>query len=136
MRIAQEEVFGPVLSIIPFDSDDEAIEIANGSIYGLAAGVWTASINRALKMAHALEAGTVWINTYRAVEPAVAVRRLQAVGIRPRERLARDSRVRAGEKRLDRDDRGRHAEPVHRPLIAQKLFNGGPLSSMIPVLRS
>jgi aldehyde dehydrogenase (NAD+) len=69
MRIAQEEVFGPVLSIIPFDSDDEAIEIANGSIYGLASGVWTASINRALKMAHALEAGTVWINTYRVSSP-------------------------------------------------------------------
>jgi acyl-CoA reductase-like NAD-dependent aldehyde dehydrogenase len=69
MRIAQEEVFGPVLSIIPFDSDEEAIEIANGSIYGLASGVWTASINRALKMAHALEAGTVWINTYRVSSP-------------------------------------------------------------------
>ena len=69
MRIAQEEVFGPVLSVIPFDSDDEAIEIANGSIYGLASGVWTASINRALKMAHALEAGTVWINTYRVSSP-------------------------------------------------------------------
>jgi acyl-CoA reductase-like NAD-dependent aldehyde dehydrogenase len=65
MRIAQEEVFGPVLAIIPFDDDDEAIEIANGSIYGLAAGVWTSDIGRCLKMAHALEAGTVWINTYR-----------------------------------------------------------------------
>jgi aldehyde dehydrogenase (NAD+) len=69
MRIAQEEVFGPVLSIIPFDSDDEAIAIANGTIYGLASGVWTADIGRALKMAHALEAGTVWINTYRVSSP-------------------------------------------------------------------
>jgi aldehyde dehydrogenase (NAD+) len=67
MRIAQEEVFGPVLGIIPFDDDEEAIEIANGTLYGLAAGAWTQSINRALTMAERLEAGTVWINTYRAV---------------------------------------------------------------------
>ncbi len=67
MRIAQEEVFGPVLSIIPFDTEDEAIRIANGTVYGLAAGVWTTSIRRALIMAERLEAGTVWVNTYRAV---------------------------------------------------------------------
>jgi aldehyde dehydrogenase (NAD+) len=65
MRIAKEEVFGPVLGIIPFDDDEEAIAIANSSIYGLAAGVWTADIGRCLKMAHRLESGTVWINTYR-----------------------------------------------------------------------
>ncbi len=69
MRIAQEEVFGPVLSIIPFTSDEEAIEIANGTAYGLAAGVWTADIGRCLKMAQALEAGTVWVNTYRVSSP-------------------------------------------------------------------
>jgi aldehyde dehydrogenase (NAD+) len=69
MRIAQEEVFGPVLSIMKFGSDEEALEIANGSIYGLAAGVWTSSINRALKMAHELESGTVWTNTYRVSSP-------------------------------------------------------------------
>jgi (Z)-2-((N-methylformamido)methylene)-5-hydroxybutyrolactone dehydrogenase len=67
MRIAQEEVFGPLLGIIPFDDDDEALEIANGTLYGLAAGVWTQSISRALTMAERLEAGTVWVNTYRAV---------------------------------------------------------------------
>ena len=66
MRIAQEEVFGPVLAIIPFDDDDDAVSIANGTIYGLAAGVWTKSMNRALTMSQRLEAGTVWINTYRA----------------------------------------------------------------------
>jgi aldehyde dehydrogenase (NAD+) len=67
MRIANEEVFGPVLSIIPFEDEDEAVEIANNSIYGLAAGVWTQSIQRALAMPARLEAGTVWVNTYRAV---------------------------------------------------------------------
>ena len=57
MRIAQEEVFGPVLSVIPFDDDEDAIEIANGTIYGLAAGVWTADIGRCLKMARRLVTG-------------------------------------------------------------------------------
>jgi aldehyde dehydrogenase (NAD+) len=69
MRIAQEEVFGPVLSIMMFETDDEALEIANGSIYGLAAGVWTADIGRCLTVAQKLEAGTVWINTYRVSSP-------------------------------------------------------------------
>jgi len=67
MRIANEEVFGPVLSIIPFEDEDEAVRIANGTVYGLAAGVWTSSIRRALVMSERLEAGTVWVNTYRAV---------------------------------------------------------------------
>jgi aldehyde dehydrogenase (NAD+) len=67
MRIANEEVFGPVLSIIPFDNEEDAVRIANGTIYGLAAGVWTTSIRRALAMSEQLEAGTVWVNTYRAV---------------------------------------------------------------------
>ena len=67
MRIAQEEVFGPVLSIIRFDSDDEAIAIANDIAFGLAAGVWTQSVNRAIKVSNAIRAGTIWVNTYRAV---------------------------------------------------------------------
>jgi len=67
MRIAREEVFGPILSIIPFEDDEEAVEIANDTIYGLAAGVWTSSIRRAFTMADRIRAGTVWINTYRAV---------------------------------------------------------------------
>jgi aldehyde dehydrogenase (NAD+) len=65
MRIAREEVFGPVLCVIPFDDEEDAIRIANSSVYGLAAGVWTSDIGRCLKMAARLEAGTVWINTYR-----------------------------------------------------------------------
>ena len=67
MRIAQEEVFGPVLAVIPFADEDEAIAIGNDVVYGLAAGVWTQNMRRALTMAQKLEAGTVWINTYRAV---------------------------------------------------------------------
>jgi aldehyde dehydrogenase (NAD+) len=65
MRIAREEIFGPVLSLIPFDDDEEAVHIANDTAYGLAAGVWTAGIGRALTMSNRLEAGTVWVNCYR-----------------------------------------------------------------------
>lgn len=67
MRIAQEEVFGPVLSIIKFSTDEEAIEIANDVMYGLAAGVWTQDIGRALTMAKRIRAGTLWVNAYRVV---------------------------------------------------------------------
>jgi len=67
MRIAREEVFGPVLSVIPFEDEEDAIAIANDSPYGLAAGVWTTSIKRAIRSSERLEAGSVWVNTYRAV---------------------------------------------------------------------
>lgn len=66
MRIAQEEVFGPVLSIIGFNDERHAIDLGNSVIYGLVAGVWTGDIGRAMRMTKALKAGTVWVNTYRA----------------------------------------------------------------------
>jgi aldehyde dehydrogenase (NAD+) len=66
MRIAREEVFGPILAVIPFDSEDEALRIANDVAYGLVAGVWTSSMPRALRMSKALKVGTVWVNTYRS----------------------------------------------------------------------
>lgn len=67
MRIAQEEVFGPVLSVIPFDDEDEAVALANDIPFGLAAGVWTQDIRRAITVSNRLHAGTVWVNTYRAI---------------------------------------------------------------------
>jgi aldehyde dehydrogenase (NAD+) len=67
MRIAQEEVFGPVLSVIRFKDEDEAVAIANDCRFGLGSGVWTRSIARAHRMAERIHAGTVWINCYRAV---------------------------------------------------------------------
>ena len=67
MRIAQEEVFGPVLSVIRFKDEDEAVRIANDVRFGLAAGVWTSDIGRGIRMSERIEAGTIWVNTYRAV---------------------------------------------------------------------
>ncbi|SFP31014.1 aldehyde dehydrogenase (NAD+) [Variovorax sp. PDC80] len=67
MRIAQEEVFGPVLSVIRFEDEADALRIANDVRFGLAAAVWTQDIGRAMRMSEKLQAGTVWINTYRAV---------------------------------------------------------------------
>ena len=71
MRIAQEEIFGPVMSILPFDSEEEAVRIANDTRYGLAAGVWTKDLDRAHRMTSALKSGTVWINSYQMVYPTV-----------------------------------------------------------------
>jgi acyl-CoA reductase-like NAD-dependent aldehyde dehydrogenase len=64
MRIAQEEIFGPVVVIIPFDGEDEAVRLANDVRYGLAAGIWTADAGRAHRVAHRLEAGSIWVNQY------------------------------------------------------------------------
>ncbi len=64
MRIAREEIFGPVLSVIPFKNEAEAIHIANDSEYGLAAGVWTLNVNKGIRVLKELRAGITWLNTY------------------------------------------------------------------------
>jgi aldehyde dehydrogenase (NAD+) len=68
-HLAQNEVFGPVLAVFPFRTEEEVTALANATRYGLAAGVWTRNVSRAHRMARALEAGTVWINMYRAMAP-------------------------------------------------------------------
>lgn len=70
MRVAQEEIFGPVSSVITFKDDDELIQKANDTIYGLSAGIWTQNITRAHRFAKAIKAGVVWINTYNMMNAA------------------------------------------------------------------
>lgn len=67
MRIAQEEIFGPVVCIIPFEDESDVISMANDSVYGLGGAVWTRDLNRALRVARAIETGRMWINTYNAI---------------------------------------------------------------------
>lgn len=70
MKIVQEEIFGPVLSIIRFKDEDEAVRLANDTSYGLAANIWTRDIKRAHRVAHRLQAGSVWINCHGVIDPA------------------------------------------------------------------
>ena len=70
MKIVDEEIFGPVLSVLSFDDLDEGIQLANNTIYGLAAGIWTKDVSKAHRVAREIRAGTVWINTYNFYDPA------------------------------------------------------------------
>ncbi|MFJ5766363.1 aldehyde dehydrogenase family protein [Lysinibacillus sp. NPDC093210] len=67
LQVCQEEIFGPVAVVIPFDTEEEALAIANDTEYGLGAGVWTSDLNRAHRMIRSIESGNVWVNTYRIV---------------------------------------------------------------------
>ena len=71
MTIAREEIFGPVLAVLPFDDAADAVRQANATTYGLAAGVWTRDLGKAHKVARAIQAGTVWVNTYNLYDPAL-----------------------------------------------------------------
>ncbi len=81
MRIAREEVFGPVLCLIPFKDEDEAVAIANDTRFGLAAGVWTNDVKRAHRMVRRIRAGTVWVNTYRRTNYATPFGGMKESGI-------------------------------------------------------
>jgi aldehyde dehydrogenase (NAD+) len=71
MRIAREEIFGPVISVIPFDTIEEAIKLGNDTEYGLGSGVWSTNVNTVAKMTRGIKAGTVWVNCYGVIDPAV-----------------------------------------------------------------
>jgi phenylacetaldehyde dehydrogenase len=71
MRIFRDEVFGPVVTVTPFDDEREALALANDTEYGLSAGVWTADVRRAVRLGRGIRAGTVWINAYGSIRPEV-----------------------------------------------------------------
>jgi acyl-CoA reductase-like NAD-dependent aldehyde dehydrogenase len=71
MKVAQEEIFGPVLAVIPFDGVDDAIAKANDVMYGLASGVWTKDLKKAHTVSRRLAAGTVWVNMYNHYDPGM-----------------------------------------------------------------
>jgi acyl-CoA reductase-like NAD-dependent aldehyde dehydrogenase len=79
--VAREEIFGPVLSVIPFDDEDDAIDIANDSVYGLTAAVWTKDISRALRLSHEIEAGFLWVNDSAKHFPNVPYGGVKASGM-------------------------------------------------------
>lgn len=80
-RSLTEEIFGPVLSVVTFETEDDAVRIANGTPFGLAGPVWTKNVHRAHRTARRLRAGSVWINSYRTVAPQVPFGGFGASGI-------------------------------------------------------
>ena len=107
MRIAREEIFGPVVSIIPFDTEEEALRLANATPYGLSGSIWSRDIGKALRAARALQSGVISVNSNCVGPHRGAVRRLQDVGDRTR---TGDGRTRS----LHRDE-----ERLHRPELTE-----------------
>ena len=93
--LAQEEIFGPVLVVMTFETDEEAIQIANNSVYGLAAAIWTSNLSRAHKVSRKLKAGTVWINCYEEGDLTVPFGGMKRSG------NGRDKSIHALEKYLE-----------------------------------
>ena len=102
-RAAREEIFGPIACVIPFDDEDDAIRLANDTIYGLSGSIWTRDGARALRVARAIETGVLSINSNTSVRVVHAVRRLQAVGRRARARAPRARALLRGQDGLLRD---------------------------------
>ena len=106
MTIAQEEIFGPVLAVLGFDSEDEALRIANDSTYGLGAAVWTGNISRAHRVAKRLRAGTVWINAYEEGDATVPFGGFKQSG------FGRDKSLHAIDKYTDLKTTWIHIDPL------------------------
>jgi acyl-CoA reductase-like NAD-dependent aldehyde dehydrogenase len=124
MTIAQEEIFGPVLAVLPYDTEEEAIAIANDTIYGLAGGVWSGDNDRAIRVARRLRTGQVDVNGGR-FNPFAAVWRLQAVGHRARIRKIRASKNTSRSRRSNVDSGDRRARRPHsRPLRPRSSCGG------------
>ncbi len=102
MRIAREEIFGPVVSIIPFDTEEEALRLANATPYGLSGSIWSRDIGKALRAAKALQAGVISVNSNSSVHTEAPFGGYKMSGHRPRARDARARPVHRDEERLHR----------------------------------
>lgn len=81
MRAVREEIFGPILAVLPFDSEEEVVARANATPFGLGAGIWTGNVGRAHRLGRALRAGSVWVNCYNAIDPAMPSGGVKASGM-------------------------------------------------------
>ncbi len=120
MRVVREEIFGPVAAIMPFEHEDELLGMANDTEYGLAAGVWTQNLSRAHRMARKLEAGTIWVNTYRAMSPMSPRQGFKNSRCRNRARPGVDERIHPAEERVDQHRRVAGRRPVRHALLEGK----------------
>ena len=109
MAIVREEIFGPVMSVLEFDDEDEVVARANATEFGLSAGVFTRDLNRAHRVIARLEAGTCWINHYNVTPIELPFGGVKLSGPRARERPRRDRALHAAEERVRREGRHRCA---------------------------
>ena len=120
----REEVFGPIVAVVPFRDEADAIALANDTIYGLSGSIWTRDGGRALRVARAIETGVLSINSNSSVRVSYAVRRLQAVGLRARARPARARRLHRAQDGLLQNRSGRLTAQARQPTGPSRLKRG------------
>ncbi len=113
MRVVREEIFGPVAAIMPFETEDEVARLANDTEYGLAAGIWTSNLSRAHRFAALLEAGTIWINTYRAMSPMSPRQGFKNSGVGVEHGQETHQGVHPAQERVGQHQRGAGRRPLH-----------------------
>ena len=125
MRIAQEEIFGPVISAIPFTDIDEVIQRGNATTFGLGSGVWTRDVSKAHQLAKAIRAGSVWVNCYQAMDPAVPFGGYKMSGYGRESRACSTSRSTSTSRRSgSRLDRHMTTRPASVPSLTSGCAGG------------
>ena len=123
MRVAQEEIFGPVAVVIKFKTEEEVIAMANDCVYGLGGAVWTRDLNRAIRVSRGVETGRMWVNTYNADPRRRSLRRLQALRYRSGNPQGHPVPLHPAEKHYDQL-RGDPLGVLSRPVRAAAISDG------------